>query len=59
MSEGQKEMPDAMPVYEPPVIVELGQIACGVGNCRNGSGIAPNCLDGSYPSKNCNTGSGD
>jgi len=60
--------------YETPVVVPLGELVRGSGNCASGTnpsasgggnckegsiakGSGGNCIGGSTPSKNCNTGS--
>jgi len=60
----------AKPVYETPVVLPLGELVRGSGNCTNGSypvggggncklgnvaGVN-NCISGPTPKKNCNIG---
>jgi hypothetical protein len=59
--------------YETPVIIPLGELVRGSGNCSNGTnpttagggncnegglaqGSGGNCIGGSTPARNCNTG---
>ena len=57
-------------IYQPPVIIPLGELVRGSGNCTNGSLVVGgggncksgaavpvnNCINGGNPNQNCNQG---
>ena len=59
--ENERETPATRPRYEPPVLLDLGELSRGqgIGGCHDGSIGNQDCFTGTIPALACSSGVSD